>query len=95
MKHLEHRDVSKQPPLQVKIINVATYLAKKVKTQASTAIAAAISEVLRYMRKCMMFSLESSTPESDRCEWNESLYSALDDFLVQLINKASVYFSYS
>ncbi|CAA6660137.1 unnamed protein product [Spirodela intermedia] len=66
VKHLEHRNVSRQPKMQVNIINVATYLAKHTKIQASIAITTAISDVMRHLRKCMQFCLESSDPESDR-----------------------------
>lgn len=95
VKHLEHRNLSKQPKMQVEIINVATYLAKHKKIQASVAITTAITDVMRHLRKCMQFCLESSDPESDRCKWNAVLYSSLEDCLVQLINKVRIWFLFS
>uniref|UniRef100_A0A1D1Z4X0 Protein EFR3 n=1 Tax=Anthurium amnicola TaxID=1678845 RepID=A0A1D1Z4X0_9ARAE len=87
VKHLDHKNITKRPDMQIDIINVAAHLAKKAKVQASVAIITALGDLMRHLRKCMQCSIESSNLESDCNRWNVALYSALEECLVQLMNK--------
>ncbi|KAF8402310.1 hypothetical protein HHK36_013264 [Tetracentron sinense] len=84
VKHLDHKNVIKQPRLQVDIVNVTTQLAQSAKLQASVAIIGAITDLIKHLRKCMQFSAEASRPGGDTNKWNTALHSALEECLSQL-----------
>ncbi|MQL74847.1 hypothetical protein Taro_007208 [Colocasia esculenta] len=87
VKHLDHKNVAKQPDMQIEIINVAAHLAKHAKLQASVAIITGISDLIRHLRRCLQCSIETANLDSDNSRWNVAFYSALEGCLVQLINK--------
>ncbi|KAB2600309.1 hypothetical protein D8674_010580 [Pyrus ussuriensis x Pyrus communis] len=57
VKHLDHKNVVKQPRLQTDIVNVTTQIAQGAKQQASVAITGAISDLIKHLRKCLQFKL--------------------------------------
>ncbi|XP_038984178.1 protein SEMI-ROLLED LEAF 2-like isoform X2 [Phoenix dactylifera] len=87
IKHLDHKNVAKQPLMQISIVNVVTHLARHAKSQASVAIITAISDLMRHLRKCMQCSIEASNLGVDVDDWNSILHFALEECLVQLTNK--------
>ncbi|XP_010907682.2 protein SEMI-ROLLED LEAF 2 isoform X2 [Elaeis guineensis] len=87
IKHLDHKNVAKQPLMQINIVNVVTHLAQHAKPQASGAIITAISDLMRHLRKCMQCSIEASNLGDDVNEWNSILHFALEECLVQLTDK--------
>ncbi|XP_058102408.1 protein SEMI-ROLLED LEAF 2-like isoform X3 [Magnolia sinica] len=87
VKHLDHKNVMKEPRMQIDILKVTTHLAEHSKLQASVAIIAAISDLIRHLRKCMQCSIESLEAGDDVNQWNASLHFALEECLVQLSNK--------
>ncbi|ONK72473.1 uncharacterized protein A4U43_C04F19800 [Asparagus officinalis] len=87
IKHLDHKNVSKQPDVQIDIILVAIQLARDAKLQASLAIVTAISDLIRHLRKCLQCSIEASSPGSNINKWNSALHSALEECLLELANK--------
>ncbi|XP_020093367.1 uncharacterized protein LOC109713618 isoform X2 [Ananas comosus] len=87
IKHLNHKNVSKHPIMQINILKVATHLACNSKLQASAAIITAISDSMRHLRKCMQCSIEASNLEGDINKSNSALHSALEECLVQLTKK--------
>lgn len=62
VKHLDHKDVVKQPVMQMHIVNVATQLSQYVKQQASNAIVGAITDLIKHLRKCLQNLSEPSSP---------------------------------
>uniref|UniRef100_A0A7N0VBA1 ARM repeat superfamily protein n=1 Tax=Kalanchoe fedtschenkoi TaxID=63787 RepID=A0A7N0VBA1_KALFE len=84
IKHLDHKNVLKQPNMQIHIVNVATSLAKKTKVQASVAIIGAFSDMMRHLRKSIHCSLDDSKLGDEIIQWNRKLRSAVDECLVQL-----------
>lgn len=82
VKHLEHKNVSKQPDMILDIIEVTSRLAENSKAQSSTAIMAAISDMVKHLGKSMQ-SL------SDEGEWNNRYQKGIDECLVHLSRKVS------
>ncbi|CAL2228959.1 unnamed protein product [Prunus armeniaca] len=86
VKHLDHKNVVKQPRLQADIVNVTTQIAQGAKQQASVAITGAISDLIKHLRKCLQNQAEVSSPGSTD-KWNPDLLSALERCISQLSNK--------
>jgi len=87
IKHLDHKNIAKQPDMQIDIIHVATRLARHAKLQASLAIVTAINDLMRHLRKCLQCSIEASSPGNDINKWNSALHSAIEECLLELANK--------
>lgn len=65
VKHVDHKDVVKQPVLQLHIVNVATQLSKHAKQQdALVSIVGAIADLIKHLRKCLQ---RLSGDASDTC----------------------------
>ncbi|KAA8531396.1 hypothetical protein F0562_006108 [Nyssa sinensis] len=84
IKHLDHKNVIKQPVVQINIVNVTTQLAQNAKQEASVAIIGAITDLMKHLRKCMQYSTEASSPRDDLNKWNTDLQSALEKCILQL-----------
>ncbi|RWR96819.1 hypothetical protein CKAN_02622200 [Cinnamomum micranthum f. kanehirae] len=87
VKHLDHKNVIKQPHMQISIVNVTTHLAQQSKQLASVAIIAAISDLMRHLRKCMQYSIESFKLGDNKSELNAILHAALEQCILQLSHK--------
>ncbi|XP_047161283.1 protein SEMI-ROLLED LEAF 2-like [Vigna umbellata] len=87
VKHLDHKNVAKQPILQIDIINATTKLAQNVKQQASVAILGAISELIKHLRKTLQNSAEASSFGNDGFKLNTELQFALEMCILHLSNK--------
>ncbi|RDX99298.1 Protein EFR3-like protein, partial [Mucuna pruriens] len=87
VKHLDHKNVAKQPILQIDIINTTTQLAQNVKQQASVAIIGAISDLIKHLRKCLQNLAEVSSVGNDAYRLNTELQSALEMCILQVSNK--------
>ncbi|RXH94051.1 hypothetical protein DVH24_016118 [Malus domestica] len=60
IKHLDHKNVLKNPNMQLDIVDVATSLAREAKVQSSVAIIGALSDMMRHLRKSIHCSLDDS-----------------------------------
>ncbi|XP_027356358.1 uncharacterized protein LOC113865798 isoform X2 [Abrus precatorius] len=87
VKHLDHKNVVKQPILQINIINTTTKLAQSVKQQASVAILGAISDLIKHLRRCLQNSAEASSIGNDGYKLNTELQYALELCMLHLSNK--------
>ncbi|KAF1886804.1 hypothetical protein Lal_00046041 [Lupinus albus] len=87
VKHLDNKNITKQPVLQIHIINTVTQLAQNVKQQASVAIIGAISDLIKHLRKCLQNSAEASSVGNNVYKINTELQSALEMCILQLSNK--------
>ncbi|XP_047338812.1 protein SEMI-ROLLED LEAF 2-like isoform X2 [Impatiens glandulifera] len=87
IKHLDHKNVLKNQEMQLHIVDVATSLARETKVQASVTILGACSDVMRHLRKSIHCSLDDSDLGSEVIQWNSRYKSAVDDCLVNLLNK--------
>ncbi|MCL7038359.1 hypothetical protein MKW94_005103 [Papaver nudicaule] len=87
IKHLDHKNVLKQPDMQLDILDVTTCLARYSKVQASMSIIGTVSDLMRHLRKGMHCSLDDSNLGADLIQWNRKLQEAVDKCLVQMVNK--------
>ncbi|XP_038992706.1 protein SEMI-ROLLED LEAF 2-like [Hibiscus syriacus] len=87
VKHLDHKNVLKQPDVQLQIVEVITSLARDLKVEASVAILSAVSDVMRHLRKSIHCSLDDATMGTEIINWNKNFKEAVDDCLVQLSHK--------
>lgn len=89
VKHLDHKNIVKQPDIQISIVNVVTNLVENAKEQASATIVGVISDLIKYLRKCMQYSTEASSPKDGLNSSNSNLQSALEKCILQLSKKAT------
>ncbi|KAE8098791.1 hypothetical protein FH972_016828 [Carpinus fangiana] len=87
IKHLDHKNVLKQPSVQLDIVRVTTSLVQDAKIEPSVAILGALSDVMRHLRKSIHCSLDDADLGADVIRWNKSFKEAVDDCLVQLSHK--------
>uniref|UniRef100_A0A0E0K5Y4 Uncharacterized protein n=1 Tax=Oryza punctata TaxID=4537 RepID=A0A0E0K5Y4_ORYPU len=86
VKHLEHKNVLKQTDKILDIIEVTTRLAEHSKAQSSTALMAAISDMVRHLSKSMQL-LVSDVGPGDGMVMNDRYGKATNECLVQLSRK--------
>ncbi|PON91725.1 Armadillo-type fold containing protein [Trema orientale] len=87
VKHLDHKNVLKQPNMQLDIVEVTTSLAQQAKVEPSVEIIGAVSDVMRHLRKSIHCSLDDANLGEDVIKWNKSFREAVDKCLVQLSHK--------
>ncbi|XP_050207337.1 protein SEMI-ROLLED LEAF 2 isoform X2 [Mercurialis annua] len=87
VKHLDHRNVAKQPLIQIDIINVTTQLGQSAKQEATVSIVGAISDLIKNLRKCLQNSAEISNAGNCIDKQNTDLQFAIEKCILQLSNK--------
>lgn len=87
VKHLDHKNIIKQPDMQLNIVEVTTALAQQSKVQSSLAILSTVADLIRHLRKNIHCSLDDSSRGGDISKWNRKFQTAVDDCLVQISNK--------
>ncbi|XP_058078800.1 uncharacterized protein LOC131227106 isoform X3 [Magnolia sinica] len=87
VKHLDHKNVNKQPSMQINVVNGTTNLAQHSRLEPSVAIVGAINDLMRYSHKCFLYSIELPKLGDAINEQRAALHSALEKYLVQLANK--------
>ncbi|PIA48441.1 hypothetical protein AQUCO_01400793v1 [Aquilegia coerulea] len=87
IKHLDHKNVIKQPDMQLNIVEVTTALAQQSKVQPSIAIIGAVTDLMRHLRKSIHCSLDDSSLGVDIIKWNRKFQAAVDECLVQMSHK--------
>lgn len=87
VKHLDHKNVLKEPNMQLEIVEVTTSLAEQAKVESSVALIGAVSDIIRHLRKSIHCSLDEANLGDDVKNWNKSFREAVDKCLVQLSHK--------
>ncbi|KAK6289723.1 hypothetical protein POUND7_001264 [Theobroma cacao] len=87
VKHLDHKNILKQPDMQLQIIEVTASLAELSKAEPSVAILGAVSDVMRLLRKSIHCLLDDATMGADIINWNRNFKEAVNNCLVQLAHK--------
>ncbi|XVE75621.1 hypothetical protein DITRI_Ditri12bG0107900 [Diplodiscus trichospermus] len=87
IKHLDHKNVLKQPDMQLQVLEVTASLAQYSKVEPSVAILGAVSDLMRHLRKSIHCSLDDATMGADIINWNRNFKEAVDNCLVQLSQK--------
>lgn len=93
IKHLDHRNVLNHPNMQLDIVELTTFLAQQAKVEASVPIIAAVSDMMRHLRKSIHCSLDDSNLGADVINWNRRFSKLVDDCLVRLSTKVLPHFS--
>ncbi|KAK6119239.1 hypothetical protein DH2020_047022 [Rehmannia glutinosa] len=87
IKHLDHKNVLKNPNMQIDIIQVAISLARLTKAQPSVTIIGAFSDMMRHLRKSIHCSLDDSELGEEIIQFNRKFHAVIDECLVQLSYK--------
>ncbi|EYU27043.1 hypothetical protein MIMGU_mgv1a000818mg [Erythranthe guttata] len=87
IKHLDHKNVLKNPNMQIDIVQVAISLAQVTKAQTSVKIVGAFSDMMRHLRKSIHCSLDDSVLGDEIIQWNRKFHAVIDECLVQLSHK--------
>ncbi|GKV25742.1 hypothetical protein SLEP1_g35137 [Rubroshorea leprosula] len=87
VKHLDHKNVLKQPDMQLDIIEVICCLAQYAKIESSVSMLGAVSDIMRHLRKSIHCSLDDAKLGPDIIQWNRDFKEAVDKCLVQLLYK--------
>ncbi|XP_019058776.1 PREDICTED: uncharacterized protein LOC104818426 isoform X2 [Tarenaya hassleriana] len=87
IKHLDHKNVLKQPSIQLDILWVTTSLAEQAKIEHSVAIVGAICDIMRHLRKNMHCSLDDANSGADETKLNRMISVAVDKCLIELAGK--------
>ena len=95
VKHLDHKNVLKQPKIQLDIVQVTSSLAQDAKVNPSVAMIGALSDVMRHVRKSIHCSLDDANLGADIINWNRSFREVVDDCFVQLSHKVVIIFQSS
>ncbi|KAL9270752.1 SEMI-ROLLED LEAF 2-like protein [Drosera capensis] len=88
IKHLDHKNVLKQPDMQLDIIEVTTSLARHAKVEPSVALLGAVSDIIRHFRKSIHLALDDADLGADTINWNRRFQEVVDECLVELAKKA-------
>lgn len=92
VKHLDHKNVLKQPNMQLDIVQVVTYLARLTKVQSSVAIVSAVSDIMRHLRKSIHYSLDDAKLGDQVINWNRRFHEVVDECLTELSSKVGNHF---
>ncbi|KAK9671045.1 hypothetical protein RND81_12G003000 [Saponaria officinalis] len=87
VKHLDHKNVLKQPEMQLDIVEVTTSLAEQAEVEASVSLLGAVSDIMRHLRKSIHCSIDDSNLGSDIIRFNRRFQELVDECLVQLAQK--------
>ncbi|CAF2105499.1 unnamed protein product [Brassica oleracea var. botrytis] len=86
IKHLDHKNVTKQQGIQVNMVKVATCLVVHAKQGASGAMTAVIAELIKHLRKCLQNAAESDL-SANETKQNSELQHALENCIAELSKK--------
>ncbi|KAF3325594.1 Protein EFR3 [Carex littledalei] len=87
IKHLEHKAILKQPEMQLSIIQITATLAEQSRVQTSVQLIAAITDLVRHLKRTLHFALDSRDLSQEMVKWNEKFRVAVDECLIQLSKK--------
>lgn len=87
VKHLDHKNVVKQPLKQINIINVTMHLSEYGKSQVSVSITGALTDLMKHLRKCMQYSAEASSRGNGADKLNADLQSTIEKCILALSKK--------
>uniref|UniRef100_A0A0V0IY41 Uncharacterized protein n=1 Tax=Solanum chacoense TaxID=4108 RepID=A0A0V0IY41_SOLCH len=87
VKHLDHKNVLKQPEMQLDIVQVVTSLAQTTKIHHSIALVSAITDIMRHLRKSIHYTHDDAKLGAELIKWNRLFQESVDECLVELSNK--------
>ncbi|KAB5519501.1 hypothetical protein DKX38_023820 [Salix brachista] len=87
IKHLDHKNVLKEPSMQLDIVGVTTALAQHAKVNPSVAIIGAVSDAMCHLRKSIHCSLDDANLGAEIKNWNKNFREVVDKCLTELVYK--------
>ncbi|WOH06488.1 hypothetical protein DCAR_0625916 [Daucus carota subsp. sativus] len=84
IKHLDNKNVQKQPDMQLDIVKVTNSLTLGTKVQPSVALLGAIGDIIRHLRRSIQLSADDANIDVNALKWNRSFGEAVDKCLVEL-----------
>lgn len=87
VKHLDHKNVLKQPDMQIDVVEVVTALARLTRVQSSVPIVSAVSDIMRHLRKSIHYSIDDAKLGEQVIKWNQKFYQVVDECLTELTSK--------
>ncbi|KAF9664732.1 hypothetical protein SADUNF_Sadunf16G0048700 [Salix dunnii] len=89
IKHLDHKNVLKEPSMQLDIVGVTNALAQHAKVNPSVAIIGAVSDAMRHLRKSIHCSLDDANLGAEVKNWNKNFREVVDKCLTELVCKVT------
>lgn len=89
VKHLDNKNVQKQPDMQLDIVKVTNSLAQITKVQPSVALLGAVGDIMRHLRKSIQYSSDDANADANVAKRNISFGEELDKCLVELSLKVT------
>ncbi|KAE8717573.1 putative serine/threonine-protein kinase GCN2-like [Hibiscus syriacus] len=86
VKHMEHKNVTKQPHVQINIVNIIARLAQNAKPLPSVAIIGTITELMKHLQKILQNSADLSNSGGAN-KYDTDLQLGLEKCISQLSNK--------
>nr|XP_010938251.1 uncharacterized protein LOC105057345 [Elaeis guineensis]XP_029124027.1 uncharacterized protein LOC105057345 [Elaeis guineensis]XP_029124028.1 uncharacterized protein LOC105057345 [Elaeis guineensis] len=83
IRHLDHKNVVRDPKTKSDIVQIATILVRQLRSQAVVAEIGAVNDLCRHLRKSLQATVESVGPEESN--WNYSLQNAIEDCLLEIV----------
>lgn len=87
VRHLDHKAVVDQPSMKANIVEIIGNLARHSRSKPTIADIGSISDLLKHLRKSIQFTLESSVTIGYLIEDHQSLQTALEECLTELVKR--------
>lgn len=88
IRHLDHKNVSHDPQLKSYVIQVATALARQIRSGAMLAEIGFVSDLCRHLRKCLQATVESVGEQESNL--NVKLQTSIEDCLLEIAKRVSL-----
>ncbi|EPS66114.1 hypothetical protein M569_08663, partial [Genlisea aurea] len=84
IKHLDHKNLIKQPDMQLHIVQVITSLARHSNLKGSVAIVGAIIDMIKFLHKSIHCSIDDADIGSGLINWKNKIHEVVDESLREL-----------
>lgn len=88
IRHLDHKNVSHDPQLKSYVIQVATALARQIRTGAMLPEIGFVSDLCRHLRKSLQATVESVGEQESNL--NIMLQNSIEDCLLEIAKRVSL-----
>lgn len=83
IRHLEHKNIARDPQIKPDIIQIATALAQQLRSQAVVPEIGVVSDLCRHLRRSLQATAESIGQQESN--WNVSLQNCIEDCLLEIV----------
>lgn len=88
IRHLDHKNVSHDPELKSHVIQIATALARQIRSGAMLAEIGFVSDLCRHLRKSLQATVESVGEQESNL--NFMLQNSIEDCLLEIAKRVSL-----